>query len=63
MESSETIYDFVLNFYSFFIDPIFSILRETDLLGFPLFNWVFGLTVLSIAVRFLRDFLGSNDEK
>ena len=54
--------EFVLFFYSTFIAPIFQILRDTDVLGYPLFNWVFGLTFIALAVKFFRAFLPSGND-
>lgn len=54
--------DFIFFFYDTFIAPIFEILRDTVVLGFPLFNWFFGFTTISLAIRFLRRFLGFSDD-
>lgn len=62
MDPRDQLGDFIANFYSFFIDPLFDILKSTDILGFSLFNWVFGFTVTSLAIRFLRHFFGSDDK-
>lgn len=53
---------FIPWFYSTFIQPIFDLLRNTVVLGFSLFYWVFGFTVLAIGVRFVGSFLHSNDK-
>lgn len=58
----EVLKDFIFWFYDIFMSPIFEIMRDTDVLGFPLLNWLFGFTVISLAVRFLRRFLGYSDD-
>lgn len=64
LSSGGSIKDFVVYFYSFFIAPIFRILRDTVVLGYPLFNWVFGFTFIALAVKFFRAFFPSgNDDK
>ena len=63
MSASEQISSFVAGFYTAFIKPIFDILRSTSVLGFSLFYWVFGFTVLALAVRFFQRFFGSGDDK
>lgn len=60
---SGQIYMFVVYFYSTFINPFFDILRDTRVLGVSLFRWLFGLTVLSIAVKFFLRFFSSDYEK
>lgn len=60
---STSVVDFVVDFYSFFIDPFFSLLRETKLFGVSLYSWFFGLTVINIAVKFANSFFGNNDDK
>lgn len=61
MTASEQIQYFVVGFYMTFIDPLFQLLNDTDVLGVPLFYWLFGLTVLSIGVNFVRRFFGSDE--
>lgn len=50
--------DFMWDFEQIFLHPLFNILNETEVLGFPLFNWLFGLTILSVAVRFISALWG-----
>lgn len=61
MSASEQISSFVVDFYMTFIHPLILILKDTNVLGVPLFNWVFGFTVLAIAVRFVLRFFGSDE--
>lgn len=62
--NNSSLKDFVSFFGSTFIAPIFQILRDTVILGYPLLNWVFGLTIIALAVKFFRAFLPTdNNEK
>lgn len=55
--------DFGLWFYITFIDPLLDILKQTQLLGFSLFSWLFSLSLVALAVSFVRALFGSNDNK
>lgn len=60
--NNSSIKDFVYFLYSTFIAPIFQILRDTVILGYPLFNWVFGFTVIALGVKFFRAFLPTDND-
>lgn len=57
-DPNSQLFDFVRFFYKTFLYPLMDILRYTDILGFPLFNWLFGLAIANLAIRFFRYFMG-----
>lgn len=57
-----TVGDFIGYFYATFMFPLIRLLKETNVLGFSLFNWVFGFTVFSLCFFFLRRFFGSDTD-
>lgn len=64
MPIPDTLISWVVWFYDTFILPLINICRNTDVLGFSLFEWVMGFTVTTIAIHFLRDLFGAeNSEK
>lgn len=56
-------FDFGLWFYNAFIAPLLDICKNTEVLGFSLFSWVLGLSVLALGVRFFRALFSAGDNK
>lgn len=54
MQFPNTVVSWVVWFYDTFIYPLIRISKSTDVLGYPLFNWIFGLSVVALAVNFIR---------
>lgn len=54
-------FDFGLWFYNSFIAPLFDLCKNTQVLGFSLFSWLLGLTLIALGVRFVRALFGAND--
>lgn len=60
----ESPFDFGLWFYRSFIEPLLIICKDTNILGFSLFSWLLGLSVLALGVRFVRSLFGAgNNDK
>lgn len=57
----ENPYDFGLWFYNTFIDPLLTVCKDTSVLGFSLFSWLLGLSVLALGVRFVRSLFAASD--
>lgn len=55
--------DFGLWLYNTFIDPLLDLCKNTSVLGFSLFSWVLGLSVLALGVRFVRVLFGAGGDK
>lgn len=58
MPFPNTLVSWVSWFYGTFISPILAICKNTDVLGFTLFEWLMSLTVVAMAVHFIQDFFG-----
>lgn len=61
MPIPNTLTSWVLWFYDTFIDPLIRICKDTDILGFSLFEWLLSFAVVSIAVHFIVDLFGANE--
>lgn len=55
--------DFGLWFYNTFIQPLLELCKNTSVLGFSLFSWLLGFSVLALGVRFVRSLFSSGDNK
>lgn len=55
--------EFAQYFYHVFMQPLISLLKDTDIMGFSLFSWLLGLAVFSMAVGFIRAFFGHGQGK
>lgn len=53
--------EFAMWFYRVFMSPIFDVLKNTVVLGFSLFSWILGLSLVALGVRFVRALFGTND--
>lgn len=60
MSFPNTLVSWVVWFYDTFISPLIQLCKNTDVLGYSLFNWLLGFAVLSIAVNFLCDLFNSD---
>lgn len=58
MQFPNTVVSWVVWFYDTFIAPLIDICKNADILGYSLFEWLLGATVLTIAVNFLVDLFG-----
>ncbi len=45
---------FAFCFYDLFIDPLLQILKDTDVLGYSLWEWLIVMCISSLAVRVVR---------
>lgn len=48
-------------FYDTFVDPLVHICKNTDVLGFSLFEWIISFSVISMAVGFIRALFGAEN--
>lgn len=53
---------FAVFFYTSFIRPLIRLSQDTFVLGYPLFNWLMGLTILALAVKFYRRLFSASDD-
>lgn len=51
----DTLVSWVVWFYDTFIYPLIDLCKNTDILGYSLFTWLLGISVLTIAVNFIAD--------
>ena len=61
MDNITTLSGFITFFYFTFMSPFFRVLNNTEILGFSLFKWVFGFTVIRLAIHFFARFSGLHD--
>lgn len=50
-------------FYNHFMSPLIEILKSTLVLDAPLYDWLFGLSILSLIVRVIRRMFFADDKK
>lgn len=55
-----TPFDFAVWFYNQFIDPLFDLMKNANILGFSLFSWIISFSLVALGVRFVRSFFDSN---
>lgn len=56
-----TLPSFVVFFYDTFMLPIIRLCQQTEILGYSFFEWLLGLTVVSISIHFLIDLFNSDN--
>lgn len=58
----DTPFGFGLWLYQSFVEPLFHLCQTTTILGFSLFSWLMGLSLLALGVRFVRVLFGASGD-
>lgn len=63
MEQPVQLFSWVIWFYDTFMKPLLDICKNTDVLGYSLFDWLISMSVVTLAVSFIRVLFGSSARK
>lgn len=58
-----TVVSWVTWFYDTFIAPLIDVCKNTDILGYSFFDWLISMSVVALAIHFVRDlFCADNNQ-